>query len=70
MECLHHLVYFVTLFYLGVISIETYLIVLNNVNGKTIYNAVVKTKDGIQKRIEVVTNKLTKDVYRKSDILI
>lgn len=61
MECLHHLVYFVALFYLGVISIETYLIVLNNVNGKTIYNAVVKTKDGIQKRIEVVTNKLTKD---------
>lgn len=62
MEYLHNLAWLIACLYLGIISIETVLIVNDNIDGKTIYNAVVRTKDGIQKRIEVVTIKLTKRV--------
>jgi len=62
MEYLHHIAWLIACIYLGIISIETTIIVYDNVNGQTIYNAVVKTKDGIKKRIEVITNNLTKDV--------
>jgi hypothetical protein len=60
MDYLYPLVYFIALMYLGIISIETTMIVYDNPNGKIIYNAAVKTKDGIIKQIEVITNKLTK----------
>lgn len=54
------LAYFLALIYLGVISIETYLIVLDK--GVTIFEAAVRTSNNIVKYITIETNKLTKDV--------
>ena len=62
MDYLYPLVYFIALIYLGIISIETTMIVYDGPKGQIIYNAAVKTKDGLIKQIEVITNKLTKYV--------
>jgi len=60
MDYLHPLVYFIALFYLGIISIETILIVRDK--DHTLFEALVKTSSNIVKTITVKTNKLTKDV--------
>ena len=60
MEYLHPIMWFIALMYLGVISIETYLIVLDK--DATIFEAAVRTSDKIVKYITIKTNKLTKDV--------
>ena len=64
MEYLHPLVWFIACIYLGIISIETTMIVYDNISlkKKIIYGAYVKTKDGMLRHIEVITNKLTKRV--------
>lgn len=62
MEYIHPLVWFIAMIYLGIISIETTMIVYDNISikKKIIYCSYVKTKDGLMRHIEVITNKLTK----------
>ena len=48
---MHTLVWFIALFYLGVISIETVMIVRNK--DETIFDVIVKTACGIAKYITI-----------------
>lgn len=60
MDYLHPLIWFIAIIYLGIISIETVLIV--NDADNTIFEAVIKTSSNIIKYITVKSNKLTKGV--------
>jgi len=52
---IHTLVWFIALFYLGIISIETVMIVRNN--DETVFDVIVRTTHGIAKYITIKTNK-------------
>ena len=52
---MHPLIWFIALFYLGVISIETVMIVRNK--DETIFDVIVKTACGIAKYITIKSNK-------------
>ena len=49
------LIYWFALFYLGIISIETVMIVRND--NETIFDVIVRTANGIAKYITIKTNK-------------
>lgn len=48
---IHTLVWFIALFYLGIISIETVMIVRNN--DDTVFDVIIRTANGIAKYITV-----------------
>ena len=53
-------IYFLALFYLGVISIETTMIVYEK--DSTMFEAVIRTSEDIIKYITIKSNKSNKDV--------
>jgi len=57
MEYIQTLMWFMALIYLGIVSIETVLIVKDT--DHTIFEAIVKTKDNVIKYITIKSNKLT-----------
>ena len=56
---MHTLIYWIILFYLGVISIETVMIVRND--NETIFDVVVRTTYGIAKYITIIRRNRTLD---------
>lgn len=60
MDYLHPLVYFIALFYLGIVSIEIILIARDS--DHTIIDAVVRTSKNVLNKITVTTNKQAKRV--------
>jgi hypothetical protein len=52
---MHPLIWFIALFYLGIISIETVMIVRNK--DETVFDVIIRTANGIAKYITIKTNK-------------